>query len=325
MKTIPTLPELYEPVSHVVDEVRLAVGRVWQEALHLVRVELNEEPRLGGKMLRPALCLLAAGAIGAEDLEPYVPMASAFEMLHIASLAHDDVIDRAVLRRGNSSLNMLWDNHAAVLGGDYLVARSVEVLAVYDCCPVIANAITSVRRMAEGELMFFGRENEPFRKEDCIALAEQKTASLFAEACSAPTFVIDPTHRSALHRFGIGLGIAFQVVDDVLDVTQTADTLGKPSCGDVIEGKRTLPIHYLREALDEAGRARLDGFRDVEMSDEDRAWVIESVHRTGADTRAVADARAYANQARECLGELPASRFRDSMEGIVDFVLIRVS
>lgn len=322
---MPNLSDLYAPIEDAVAGVRGAIAQVWQEALHLVRVPVPDQPKLGGKMLRPALCLLSAGAIGAERVERYVPMASAFEMLHIASLAHDDVIDRAVLRRGASSLNMLWDNHAAVLGGDYLVARAVEVLAEYDCCPVIANAITSVRRMAEGELMFFGRENEPFRREDCIALAEQKTASLFAEACSGPTYVIDAAHRDTLHRFGIQLGIAFQIVDDLLDVTQPTDTLGKPSCGDIVEGKRTLPIMYMREALGESGRARLDTFRDAGMTGEDRAWVMESAVTTGAAARTGADARAYADEARKCLAALPPSRYRDSMEGIVEFVLVRAS
>jgi octaprenyl-diphosphate synthase len=325
METMPSLSELYAPIEGAVHAVRAEIARVWQEALRLVRVPVAEQPKLGGKMLRPALCLLSAGAIGAEPVDRFVRMASAFEMLHVASLAHDDVIDRAVLRRGASSLNMLWDNHAAVLGGDYLVARAVEVLAEYDCCPVIANAIRSVRCMAEGELMFFGRENEPFLREECIALAEQKTASLFAEACSAPTYVIDPAHRDALYCFGTRLGIAFQIVDDLLDVTQPADTLGKPSCGDVVEGKRTLPIMYMRESLDEGERARLDGFRNAEMSTEDRAWVAETAARTGALARTEAEARAYADEARHALAALPPSRYRESMEGIVEFVLVRAS
>ncbi len=325
VKIMPTLSEIYTPIAQPIGGVRAQVTGVWREALTLVRVSADEQPRVGGKLLRPALCIAAAGVIGARDLEYYVPMATAFEMLHIASLAHDDVIDRAVLRRGNSSLNMLWDNHAAVLGGDYLVARAVETLAQYDCCPVIANAIVSVRRMAEGELMFFGRENAPFQRGECIALAEQKTASLFAEACSGPTYIVDPTHRDTLHRFGIQLGIAFQIIDDLLDVTQAADTLGKPSCGDVVEGKRTLPIMYARAQLDPEEDARFAACRDTELSDNDRAWIMETVTRTGAAERTREEARAYAQQAREALLTLPANPYRDTLEGILDFILVRVS
>lgn len=307
------------------DQVRASISRIWREALALVRVEMVDQPAVGGKLLRPGLCLLASGALGARDLDRYVSLATAYEALHVASLAHDDVIDRAILRRGASALNMLWDNHAAVLGGDYLVARSVEILATYDSCAMIADAIRSVRRMAEGELVFFGRESEPFRREDCIHLAEQKTASLIAEACSAPSHLLDQRCRDPLHRFGTALGVAFQIVDDLIDLTQTAAVLGKPSCGDIVEGKRTLPIMYLREGLDADGRARLDAMRNAEISEADRVWVHESVERTGSRERTEAEARHFADQALEALTGLPSSEFRDSMEGIVEFILIRSS
>ena len=180
-KTI-DLTDLYRPVQAELHGVSDTIHQLWVDALTLVRIDASTMPRTGGKLLRPALCLLAAGAVGGRDLKQYVTLASSFEALHIASLAHDDVIDKALLRRGGSSLNAFWDNHAAVLGGDYLVARAVEMLSTYDVCAVVANAIRSVRCMAEGELYFFGREDEPIIAEDCIMLAEQKTAILFAEA-----------------------------------------------------------------------------------------------------------------------------------------------
>jgi octaprenyl-diphosphate synthase len=311
-------------VQDALDLVRAQMMQIWQDAIALVRIQSGVAPRTGGKMLRPALCLLSAGAIGAKDVNRFASLAAAFEALHIASLAHDDVIDRALLRRGDRSLNGLWDNHAAVLGGDYLVARSVEIMATYDSCPVIANAIKSVRRMAEGELYFFGKQ-DAFTKEDCIHLAEQKTASLFAEACSAATYIVDHTYREVLHRFGTALGIAFQIVDDLLDVTQSTEQLGKPACGDLVEGKRTIPIMYMREALDAEGVRRLDAMRDAEISEEDREWAIAMAEETGARERTEADARAYADAALHELSKLPASPYRDSMEGIVEFVLIRGS
>lgn len=318
-----SLQQLYQPVQGALDEVRGVVEQLWIDALRLVGIDESAAPKAGGKMLRPALCLLSAGAIGAEDLRPYVRLAAAFEALHLASLAHDDVIDRALLRRGKPSLSGLWDNHAAVLGGDYLVARAVEILAEYDSCTVIANAISSVRRMAEGELYFFLRRDEPYRQEDCIMLARQKTASLFAEAVSAPAHVLEPTHREALHGFGIALGIAFQIVDDLLDVTQPASQLGKPACGDLAEGKKTIPIMHLREGLDAAELARLDGLRDAEITDADREWVTAMVERTGAREKTEALAREYIAEALQLLGELPPSEYRDAMEGLTEFVMVR--
>jgi octaprenyl-diphosphate synthase len=325
MSTVKTLEELYHPIQPLLDGVRETIGGLWRDALTLVRVEGMPMPKAGGKLLRPALCLLSAGAIGGKDLARYVRLAASFEALHIASLAHDDVIDRAILRRGNASLNALWDNHAAVLGGDYLVARSVQMLAEFDCCPVIANAITAVRCMAEGELHFFGREHEPITEEDCILLAEQKTATLFAEACSAPAFLLDTARREPLRRYGIALGIAFQIVDDLLDLTQPVSTLGKPSCGDIVEGKRTIPIMHLRAGLDEAGNQRIDALRNAALTENDQAWIAEMVEKTDARAITEAAARAYADRALDALRGLPASPYRDSMEGIVEFILVRAS
>lgn len=326
MSTTLSLQELYRPVEAPLAAVRDQMGQLWADALRLVPIDQGGlAPPVGGKLLRPAMCLLAAGAIGGQDLGQYVRCAASFEALHLASLAHDDVIDHALLRRGAPSLNGMWDNHAAVLGGDYLVARAVEMLCEYDSCTVVSKAITTVRKMAEGELYFFGRPTDSIGEEDCILLAKQKTASLFAEATAAPSYLIDSTHREALHQFGIGLGIAFQVIDDILDVTQTTAQLGKPSCGDVAEGKITLPIIYLREALQGADRARFDALRDTELSEDDRAWVLAQVQATGAGERADAVARQYTDGALQAILTLPSSPYRDSLEGMLEFVRIRVS
>jgi len=325
VSTTLSLESLYFPVQDALSEVRKTVSGMWGDALQLVGMDPAAVPDVGGKMLRPALCLLSAGAIGAPRLNDYVQLASAFEALHIASLAHDDVIDKALMRRGKVSLNGLWNNHAAVLGGDYLVARAVETLAEYDSCAVIANAIRSVREMSEGELYFFFRDQNSFTRDECIMLARLKTASLFAEACAAPSFVIEESYRKGLHDFGIALGIAFQIVDDILDVTQTASSLGKPSCGDVVEGKRTLPILYMREKLSAAELEQLNGYRDQDLSEADQTWIAAKIEETGARERSEAEARAYAAEALAALAPLPPSPYRESMEGLVEFVLVRVN
>lgn len=324
VSTIATLEGLYRPIAGELRGVREVIASIWEEAIRLVRLEGTPAP-VGGKLLRPALCLLAAGALGGKRLSQYVRLAAAFEALHIASLAHDDVIDRAVMRRGKASLNALWDNHAAVLGGDYLVARAVEMLAEYDSCAVISNAIQSVRCMAEGELYFFGRDDDSIGEEDCIMLAEQKTASLFAQACSAPTYVLEASRHEALYGFGINLGIAFQLVDDLLDITQPASGLGKPACGDLAEGKNTIPIKYLQRALDGQGRERLRSLRGREITGEEQGWVGEMVEQTGVYEKTMRMAREYGDKASGHLSGLPESPYRTSMEGIIEFILVRNS
>ena len=319
------LAALYRPVETPLEQVRHTMHEVWVEALRLVRVDAGPPPQLGGKMLRPALCLLSAGVLGMRDLERFVPLAASYEALHIASLAHDDVIDRALLRRGDNSLNALWDNHAAVLGGDYLVARAVEMLGVYDSASLIVHAISCVRLMAEGELLFFGRTPESITEEDCLQLARQKTASLFAEACSAPAHTAGGKHAEALYAFGLNLGIAFQIVDDMMDLTQSEAQLGKPACGDVAEGKVTLPLLYMRQHLSAEDIARLNTLAGSPLGAEDREWVQAQLEQTGAREQTQSLIAEYSQQALSCLNELPLSGFRESMEGLVELLATRSS
>jgi octaprenyl-diphosphate synthase len=321
----PQLEALYEPVLPQLNEVRDMVRAFWADALQLVHGPELDSPDVTGKMLRPALCLLSAGALGGRDVNRFSAMAAAFEILHLAALTHDDVIDSAHLRRGATSLNVLWDDHAAVLGGDYLVARATLLLAAYNSCPLIANVVESVCQMAEGELRSLTWNPRTVTREDCVRLAEQKTASLFASTCTGPTFVLDTAHREALHRYGMGFGIAFQLVDDILDLSQTEAALGKPSCGDIVEGKATLPILFMRMALSPKELARLDQVGRSSLGDTDREWIAAKLEQTGARAQTEALARQYMDEARQALHTLPRTPHREAMEALLEFVLVRAS
>lgn len=325
MQTITTLNALYKPIQKDLDAVRAAVGELWSEALRLVHGNETPPPQVGGKMLRPALCLLSAGAIGGGDTSRFVRLATAMELLHLAALAHDDVIDGADLRHGMRSLNAMWDNHTAVLGGDYLVARAISIMGEYDNCSVITNAIGSVREMAEGELTNFGLGPEHFSQDACVSLARQKTASLFAVTCSTPACLIEGTPRADLHAYGLAFGVAFQLVDDLLDLSQDPATLGKPAFGDIVEGKKTVPILFMREGLDATGVARLEAMKGNPLSKSDRLWVSEMLESTGARERTEQIAREYIDEARAAIAPLPSSIYRDAMLGLAEFVVVRGS
>ena len=131
--------------------------------------------------------------------------------------------------------------------------------------------------------------------------------------CSTPTFLFGDGLREPLHEYGYTLGVAFQIVDDLLDISQKQETLGKPSCGDLVEGKRTLPILYMRDALDDAGRARLDAMKGQALSDADKDWVAGALNETGARERTEEVARRYASQAQAALDQVPAGPYRQSM------------
>ncbi|NUM52973.1 MAG: polyprenyl synthetase family protein [Candidatus Hydrogenedentes bacterium] len=305
------------------DAVRASLAGLWADALRFVYGDSLPMLPIGGKMLRPALSLLSAGALGERDTQRFVPLATAMELLHLAALAHDDVIDHANLRHGMRSLNAMWDNHTAVLGGDYLVARAIDILGSYDSCLVITNAINSVREMSEGELTHFGLGQDHYSPEACISLARQKTASLFAVACSTPACVIEGAPRRELHEYGLAFGVAFQLVDDLLDLTRDEESLGKPAFGDIVEGKKTLPIILLRESLDAAGQARLDRLKGKPLTDADRVWVTDAIESSGAREQTEAMVREYIDEARAALASLPATQYRESMLGLAEFVLIR--
>ncbi len=323
MATTLTLQELYKPVEQELDGVRGQVDALWTEMLGLVDGIPTECPASGGKLLRPALCLLSAGAVGADDPQRFVPMATAMELFHIAALAHDDVVDGAELRRGAGSLNALWDNHAAVLGGDYLVAQGVQLLTQYRSMKAIDDAADCIRHMARGELAVFGHDPAAFTQDACLELARAKTASLFAVACATPSRLMDESHFDALSQFGLELGVAFQLVDDLLDLVQDETTLGKPSCGDLAAGKTTLPILFLREALTGAELARFESVMNTPPASAERQWVAEALDATGARVRVETVAREHADRARNVLGALPATPFRDAMAGLSEFILVR--
>lgn len=325
MSSTLSLKSLFECIDPQLDRVRGTVTREWTDAFQLVYGPEVTPPRLGGKLMRPALCFLSAGACGADNLDHFTEMAAGMELLHLAALAHDDVVDSADIRRGETSLNRLWDNHTAVLGGDYLVARSLSIMTAYDNCQVIVSALDSIHQMAEGELINFGRGKENLNAEDCIRLSEKKTASLFAVACSTPSLLIDEAHRQPLYDYGMGMGTAFQLVDDVIDLTETEATLGKPSCGDIVEGKTTLPIIEMKTAMNDTDQARLESLLGNAITEDDRTWIHDQMQATGATDKVVGLCRDYVNSGITALEALPPSHYVDTMRECAEFVLIRHS
>ncbi len=319
------LETLYQPIKDELQVTQVFVRDLWTQALALVHGPSITPPKVGGKLLRPAMCLLSAGSVGAANLGEFAKMATACELLHMAALTHDDVVDKADLRRGATSLNALWDDRTAVLSGDYLVSRSIELLTAFNSCPLIESIFGAVRRMTEGELSSFGKSADRCTIEDCIRLAEEKTATFFATACTAPTYIVGAEHRESLHAFGMAFGVAFQLIDDILDLTQPQDALGKPSCGDIVEGKKTLPILFMREELDSGGRERLNGMIGRTISDHDRAWAARAAEDTGARGRTLTLAREYVDKAQSALGPIPGSLYKDSMHGLAEFILVRDS
>ena len=278
----------------------------------------------GGKRIRPTLTLCAAYAaqgLGAPANADVVTGAAACELVHLGSLHHDDVIDEAETRRGVPSVNARWSNIVAILSGDFLLARASSLAASLgaDVAALLADTIGELCRgqVLELQHLFDVTRSE----EDYTSAIEGKTASLFATSCRVGGMVsqVDEPTLDALTRYGHHLGLCFQIIDDVLDLTADDETLGKPAGQDLVEGIYTLPVIYAL-AEDATLADCLGGPLDTERRDE----VRRRTAATGAVDAALAIARDHATKASEALAGADrldatvAERLRKLVDGLVD-------
>ncbi len=238
---------LEKPMRKVEETLQEVVQSPVQEmtamALHLLSA--------GGKRLRPALTLLSAELAG-EINHRAVLFAAAVELMHTATLIHDDVIDKADLRRGRATVHTLWGNEAAVMCGDFLYATAFNILAKDGDIEVIRTMAQASSQICEGEVLELQLAFNPeITEEQCIEIARLKTAELMAAACKIGTMAsgINGQITNAVEFFGRNLGIAFQIVDDVLDMEGSVEEIGKPVGSDLLEGKVTLPVRLTLDAL----------------------------------------------------------------------------
>ncbi|REJ33540.1 MAG: hypothetical protein DIU83_06020 [Bacillota bacterium] len=278
----------------------------------------------GGKRLRPIMTLLSA-YVFSEDVSKTVPIAAATELIHMATLAHDDVIDGAQTRRGRATVNNRWDNHTAVLAGDVLLARALVLLVDHGSPAIVRVMSDMIRRMCDGEIEQKASLHRLDQSEqDYFDRIEKKTALFFAACCEAGAMHQGaPEHQvRALAEYGRNIGMAFQVVDDLLDVSGEADVVGKPIGNDLLAGVVTLPVIYVlrHEELGPYVRRVLGRppFTREQVDD-----VLELVRRNGAIEYCRAVAQRFAEQAKAQLACLPESEGRELLAGVADALLRR--
>ena len=332
-----TIAQIGAPVAERLDQVETFLSAVWEETPNpalsqLVRHILAS----GGKKLRPLLTLLCASAHEPADFRA-VQVAAAIEILHAATLIHDDVIDHAYVRRGLPTANARWSNALAVLSGDYLFAKCSHVVAeLGDPALVRILARTVMRMVASETTQFSSLERIDVVQDEYYRKVRGKTASLLELCCEAGGLVggASSEQRDALRRYGENVGIAFQIVDDILDIAGTEEELGKPVGGDLREGTITLPIIiFLRQQPAHAAVNRLFGRgADGELvedgglgeDDEDALWeAVEAIRQSQALEDAYAQARRFGERARAALAALPPGESRDSLDKLIDYVVER--
>ena len=286
----------------------------------------------GGKRLRPALALLAGRVYGTGS-EKLISLAAAVEMLHTATLVHDDLIDGALLRRGNPTLNASWSPGATVLTGDYLFARSAVLAAETENARVVTIFAETLTTICGGELrQVFDRHSIPRvasdqEWEEALRRYDQrihaKTASLFSAATEAAAVLSSApeSQATALRDYGHYLGMGFQIMDDVLDFEGEEQVLGKPVGSDLREGIVTLPaLYYLRAHPDDRRipAAVHDGADDQAVRD-----VVSAVCRSGATAQAMERARCFVARSQVALGALPEGEPRRTMHDLAEYTIAR--
>jgi octaprenyl-diphosphate synthase len=321
-----TLSAIQRPVRAELDGVFDELARIVRSDFPLIEDVNMHLLRIKGKLFRPTLLLLAARAVGRLS-RPKVTLGATVELIHLATLVHDDSVDHSVLRRGQPTLNALFSHQVAVIMGDYLYSRAIiELVNLNDLEPLrVMAGVTN--EMTVGEMRELEAHDSLDYSEDAYAsLIEAKTASLMAGACEVGAVDADPAARAALRRYGRQLGMAFQITDDVLDYTESEHTTGKPSGLDLKEHKITLPLIAALPRMTPAERDRVRALMaDGEPRDDAVGDVIAIVHDRGGVDAARARAAGYAERAAAELDGLPSSPARDALADCLTYAVERRS
>ena len=319
-----TVRGLYGPVRGEMEEVENLLRRELRSRHPFVDELVQHGFRYGGKRLRPALVLLSAKAAGPVSRE-HIVLAAVVEMIHTATLVHDDILDEAQIRRHLDTVNARHDNEASVLLGDYLFTHSFYLASTLEttfACRTIGRATNIV---CEGEMrQVHERGNLALSEEEYLGIIDAKTAELTSCCCrlGAHYAQADPETEEQLARYGRSLGTAFQIVDDLLDVLGDEQAMGKSLGTDLEKGKATLPVIRAYALATPAERRELAVI--LELSGDERAGtLVPWLERTGSIEYARAKARWYIDQALAELESLPASESVDVLQTLAEFVLAR--
>ena len=318
------LQDIQAPVRDRLDLVSGEMYRIVAADLPIVS-EVNQHlAGMKGKMFRPTLVLLAS-AVDESPEARAVTLAATLEVLHLATLVHDDAVDHSVLRRGMPTINALFSHQVSVIMGDFLYARALTELVRlndWDVARVFADASTA---MTLGEMRQLGAVDAlAFSEDDYYALIRAKTASLFRAACDLGALSGARRHREALVRYGERLGMAFQIVDDLLDYTEGQEMTGKPTGLDLREHKVTLPLIAALRTMRPADRRAVEQlFATAEPDDRQVSEVIGLVTEQGGLEYARRRGDQFAREAEEALAELPESVFRTALVDAIGYVLDR--
>jgi octaprenyl-diphosphate synthase len=323
--TIAAAREVFELLREDLVAVEQELGRDAASSVSTI-TEIAEYLREGGgKRMRPSLLLLAAHQLGFSG-HGAIRLGAVVEMLHTATLVHDDIIDGADTRRGRPSTNTTWGNEKCVLAGDWLYMQAFKVALEERNLRVLDLLIGLTQQMVEGELLQIQKLGKSVSEAEYYDLIFRKTACLFAVTMRLGAVLAGSTEEeeTSLATFGRAVGLAFQIVDDVLDLTASEEVLGKPVASDLREGKATLAVIHAADHGTAADRKAIRRvLDDRSFENVSRQQIREILVRNGSVEYAMAAADRYAEQSRQALAPLPESEYKRALLWVPDFVVAR--
>jgi len=323
----PALPGIKEIQALTADEMA-AVNDLIRDRLSSEVALINQISEhiiaAGGKRLRPMLATIASRALGHEGNEP-TQLAAIIEFIHTATLLHDDVVDESNLRRGRKTANALWGNAPSVLVGDFLYSRAFQLMVELNDMTIQRVLADATNAIAEGEVLQLLHVHNPDTDEPTyLRVIERKTAILFAAATRLGALVAgaDADTQQRFSDYGLNLGMAFQIADDVLDYTSDAETLGKNLGDDLAEGKATLPLIHALSLADEAEAAQLRNI--IETGDASALpFVMKAINTHQSVAYSHARAVEFAKRAEQAISKVPHSEWKEAMLGLARYAIER--
>lgn len=318
-----------------IESIQTLARAEMQQVDTLIRARLSSEVLLinqisehiiaaGGKRLRPLLTVLAAKAMDYNG-QQHTALAAIIEFIHTATLLHDDVVDESDLRRGRKTANALWGNAPSVLVGDFLYSRAFQLMIELDSMSIQKRLADTTNQIAEGEVLQLLHVHNPNIDEATYRhVIERKTAVLFSAATGLAAHIANATEamQEQMNAFGMHLGLAFQIADDVLDYTGDSDALGKNLGDDLHEGKATLPLIHALSLADETVQIRL---REIIEQGDAKAMpeVLAAIEQAGSLQYSLEQAQQHAQLAKECLHAVPDSEWKQALLALADYSVSR--
>ena len=313
----PILDDLKKLDHFILAELQSDIPLIQEITQHIVKS--------GGKRLRPLVVLLYAKAAGYTGTREHIELAAIIEFVHTATLLHDDVIDNSLMRRGQDTANAIYGNQASVLVGDFLYSRSFQILTRRSNVPIMQVLANTTNAIAEGEVLQLINCNNPdTTEEDYYRVIERKTAKLFESACEIGVMLNNPdvATREAARVYGLHIGYAFQLIDDVLDYTSSAEQMGKNVGDDLAEGKPTLPLIYTLAHADNALKEKIHA-SITEGSKKYLPDILDAMHQCHAFDYCLQKTKQHLATAEHALASLPDSPYRHALTELLQFVVAR--